>query len=198
MKKAFLLTMVGAIVGISVIPSAAPAAWTKHHVALPPGENIELEVTGTDIRFESSVGGATCGTTLAKVVAEGGTTTGIVTSVELGANVTTNCQGTGAIAQCDMHEVSGDNLPWVFHTASPSKVSVTTGTFTLTMSGFFCPHTLTMTPNTLTWTAPAGEVNTTSTATTSGSFVMDGDLGNGVNVTASGTVHALGPITYGI
>ena len=97
-----------------------------------------------------------------------------------------------------MHEVAADNLPWTIHTATGTTVTVTIGTITFTMTGFFCPHTVSLTPGTVTWTVAAGEVNTTSTMTMSGSLLTDGDLGNGIATTLSGKVHVLGTITYGI
>ncbi|HEU4393726.1 MAG TPA: hypothetical protein VFR04_08855 [Solirubrobacterales bacterium] len=195
MRKAVLLAMAAAIVAMFAIPGSASAAWTKHHVN--NNANQELEITGTDMFFETSVGGVTCTSTISKVLFEVGTT-GKVNSFEAEPTNTSQCQGRGAIAQCDVHEAKADNLPWVIHTVSATSVSITTGTITNTLTGFLCPHTLQLTPGTVTMTVNAAETNTTSTATLSGGLTTDGDLGNGIATSVSGTVHVLGTITYGI
>ena len=201
MRKAILMAMVAAIVGMFAIPGAASGAWTKHHVNAI--ENFEREVTGTDLIYEatfnggSSHAGVTCNQTISKVDFEIGTT-GRVTTFEPEGDITSQCQGRGDISQCDVHEAKADNLPWILHTVTPDTVTVTTGTITNTLTGIFCIHTLTLTPGTATMTVGAGETNTTSTAFLSGSFKMDGDLGNELSTTIAGTVHVLGTITYGI
>ena len=216
MRKSILLAMVAAIVAMFAIPGSASASWTKHHVALAAGTNIELEITGTDMFFETEVGGITCGSTISNVVFEGGTTTGTVKSFapETGptTTITQDCQGRGLIAQCDVHEATAhpragsggtdpQDLRWIIHTVGKNTkgeatVSVTTGTITTTLTGFFCPHTLSLTPGTL--HLSSSEALTTSTMTLSGSLLTDGDLGNGIATTFSGTCHVLGTITYGI
>ena len=196
MRKAALLTMAVAVVAIFSIPDSASANWTKHHQPLASGVTVELELTGTDLFFETEVGGVTCSNTITRVDFEAGTTTGKVTTFGPEGSITANCQGRGLIAQCDVHENKADSLPWTGHTAGVGEVTVTTGTLTFTMTGFFCPHTINLTPGTLTWTT--SEINTTSTATMSGTLKMDGDLGDNVSVTLSGTMHVLGTITYGI
>ena len=197
MRKAILLAMAAAIVAMFAIPGSASAAWTKHHEENIT--NVELEITGTDLKFESQLGGVTCNSTISKVLFEAGSTGTVKTfEPEEQISVTSNCQGTGPIAGCDVHEASSDALPWVIHTATGTTVTVTSGTITSTLTGILCPHTVQLTGNTATMTVAAGEVNTTSTATLSGSgFQVDGDLGIGT-ATVSGTVHVLGTITYGI
>ena len=205
MRKAILLAMAAAIVAMFAIPGSASAAWTKHHATNLASQ--ELEITGTDLFFETEVGGVTCSTTNSKVLFEGNSTTGKVNSFAPEGSITSNCQGRGLIGQCDVHEATADpatggsdpnDLRWVIHTASSTTVSITSGTITNTLTGFFCPHTLSLTPGTVTMTVAAGETNTTSTASLSGELVTDGDLGNGIETEVSGTVHVLGTITYGI
>ena len=195
MRKAILLAMAAAIVAMFAIPGPASAAWTKHHVNAT--ESFELELSGTDVYYEGSWGGVTCSQMTSKVFFEAGTTTGTVNTFEPVPSVTAQCQGTGTIAQCDLHEIKADNLPWTIHTATSDTVTITAGTVTTTMTGVFCAHTLNLTPGTMTLTVAAGQTNTTSTATLSGALVQDGELGTS-NVTINGTFHVLGTITYGI
>ena len=190
MRKAILLAMAAAIVSMFAIPGLASANWTKHHVALSLGTNAELEITGTDVRLVTGSGGITCIKTISKVDFEGGTTTGKVTTFEpeLHAEtptITSDCQGTGALAQCDVHEVSARNLPWTIHTATADTVTITTGTISFTTTGFFCPHTTGLTPGTMTMTVAAGQTLTTSTAELSGTLVTEGDLGESNATTAA-------------
>ena len=198
MRKAILLAMAAAIVAMFAIPGAASGAWTKHHVT--NATDTELEITGTDLRYVSNIGGTTCSKTISNVVFKGNSTTGDIKSfapeLNAGDTVTSVCQGTGALAQCDFHVVEGHNFPWTIHTATANTVTATTGTITTTMTGFFCPHTINLQAGMLTMTVAAGEVNTTSTASLSGTLVSEGDLGE-VNMTLSGEVHVLGTITYG-
>ena len=201
MRKAILLAMAAAIVAMFAIPGSASASWTKHHVA--NAANVELQITGTDMFFETEVGGVTCTSTNSEVLFEGGTTTGKITTFAPEGNITSNCQGRGLIAQCDVHEATADNLPWVIHTEGThangdATVDITTGTITNTLTGFFCPHTLSLTPGTVKMLVTAAEVKTTSTAHLIGSLLTDGDLGNGIATSVSGTVHVLGTITYGV
>ncbi|HEU4393421.1 MAG TPA: hypothetical protein VFR04_07290 [Solirubrobacterales bacterium] len=204
MRKAILLTMAVAVVVLFAIPGSASAAWTKDHAN--NAASAELEVIGTDIFYETSLGGVTCSNTTFKMLLEASSTTGKINSF-MPVTVTSQCQGRGAIAQCDVHEATADpaaggidpnDLRWVIHTATGTTVTITTGTITNTLTGFLCPHTLQLTPGTMTMTVAAGEVNTTSTATLSGNFLTDGDLGNSIATTVSGSIHVLGTITYGI
>ncbi|HEU4392175.1 MAG TPA: hypothetical protein VFR04_00930, partial [Solirubrobacterales bacterium] len=115
-----------------------------------------------------------------------------------------NCQGRGAIQQCDVHEAKADGLPWTAHTVGTevngdATVTITTGTITTTLTGFLCPHTIHLTPGTLSMLVKAAEVKTTSTATLSGTLVSDFiDEKITLNLTFSGTFHVLGTITYGV
>ena len=198
MRKAILLAMAASIVAMFAMSSSASAAWTKHHAALGAGVNVELEITGTDVAYSSDVGGVTCKTTISKVLLEGGTTTGKVKTLEPEGDITANCQGTGAIAQCEVHEATADNLPWVIHTATGTTATITTGLITNTLSGFFCPHTLELTPGTVTATVGAAELKTTSTASLSGTLVTHETGVSTRNAAVSGEVHVLGTITYGL
>ena len=212
MRKAILLAMAAAIVAMFAIPGSASAAWTKDHVNA--SKNFELEITGTDIFFESEIGGITCSSTISRVNFEVGTT-GTVQSFEPESSgnptttVTQNCQGRGLIGQCDVHEATADPAPggtltelkWPIHTVFSQTVAVTTGTITNTLTGFFCPHTLSLTPGLMHFTTAGTETDTVSTATLSvvAGWLprTDGDLGNNILTTISGTVHVLGTITYG-
>ena len=201
MRKAILLAMAAAIVAMFAVPGSASANWTKHHAALPAGQNAELEITGTDIRFTSSSGGVTCSSTISKVDFEGGTTTGKITSfapeVSKQTTITEDCQGTGILEGCEVHQVTANNLPWTIHTATSDTVTITTGGVTNELSGFFCPTSAVATGGTVTMTVAAGETTTTSTATLSGT--LPGDVGGLTpTLTVAGTVHVLGTITYGI
>ncbi|HEU4392935.1 MAG TPA: hypothetical protein VFR04_04775 [Solirubrobacterales bacterium] len=193
MRKAIPLAMAAAVVAMFAAPGPAPAAWTKHHADATA--NFELEITGTDMRFDANFGSVTCKTTLSKVLFEVGTT-GKIKSLAPEGNVTAECQGAGLVAQCDVHEAAADGLPWTIHTATADTVTMTTGTMTFTLSGFFCSHTVQLTPDTLTMTVASGETGTTSTAVLNGEPDVDGVGQEEVEV--FGTVHVLGTITYGI
>ncbi|HEU4392652.1 MAG TPA: hypothetical protein VFR04_03335, partial [Solirubrobacterales bacterium] len=182
--------MAAAIAAMFAIPGSASALWTKDHAT--NASNQELEITGTDMYFETSLGGVTCLQTISKIVLEGNSPFGRVKSFapeiinpQL-TTVTDVCQGRGSIAQCDVHEATADNLPWTIETESSATVRIETGTITNTLTGFFCPHTLQLTPGSATMTVAAGETNTTSTATLnplSGWFKTDGSLGSEIATT---------------
>ncbi|HEU4392179.1 MAG TPA: hypothetical protein VFR04_00950 [Solirubrobacterales bacterium] len=203
MRKATFWAMAAAIVAMFAIPGPASASWTIHHV--PNAKNVELQITGTDLFFETSTGGVTCNTTISKVLFEGGSTTGTVNTFEPEGNVTTNCQGRGALQHCDVHSMVADNLPWTIHTFGTeangdATVTITTGTITSTLKGIFCPHIIDLQQGTVSVTVGAGEVKTTSTASLSGILVATYTTPSHVTVNASvsGTVHVLGTITYGV
>ena len=213
MRKAILLAMAAAIVAMFRDSGLGFGGLDKHHVA--NANNAELEIDRNRHLLRTEVGGWTCTSTNSRVDFEVGTT-GKITSFASentgGNNITSNCQGRGLIAQCEVHEATADNLPWTIHTATGTTMSVTIGTITFTITGFFCPHTLSLTPGTVTMTVffnpsakpqvqeeeKEAQRTTTSTATLSGNLLTDGDLGNGIATTVSGTVHVLGTITYGI
>jgi hypothetical protein len=195
MKKAILLTMAAAIVAMLAVPGSASAAWTKHHKAIT--ENFELELEGTNIQFAGAFGSYECHTaSRVNFETTNSSTTGKITFFVPGGSATEKsvCKGTGAQAQCEMHQFTADSLPWVVHTATADTVTITSGSVTTQNTGFLCLSP-TVTGGTTTMTVAAGETNTTSTATLSGT--LPGDSPN-ETVTISGTIHVLGTITYGI
>jgi hypothetical protein len=195
MKKAILFAMAAAIVAMFAVPGSASAAWTKHHANITA--NAELELTGTNIQVSGAFGAYECNT-ISKVDFEttNSSTTGKVTTYKPDGKSTEKsvCKGTGAQAQCEVHDFTADGLPWVIHTVTPDTVTMTTGSITTQNTGFLCLSP-TLTGGTLTMTIAAGETNTTSTATLSGTLPEDNP---NETVTISGTVHFLGTITYGI
>jgi hypothetical protein len=195
MKKAILLAMAAAIVAMFAVPGSAPAAWTKHHKAIT--ENAEIEITGTNIQFAGAFGSYECNT-ISKVDFEttNSATTGKITTFKPDGKSTEKsvCKGTGAQAQCEVHDFTADNLPWVIHTATADTATITSGSVTTQNTGFLCLSP-TVTGGTTTMTVAAGQTNTTSTATLSGT--LQGDSPN-ETVTISGECHVLGTITYGI
>jgi hypothetical protein len=171
----------------------------KHHAAIT--SNVEVELTGTDVGFDGGFGTYECNT-ISKVDFDttNSSTTGRITTFKPDGKSTEKsvCKGTGAQAQCEVHDFTPHGLPWVIHTvgknaAGEGTVSVTTGTITTQNTGFLCVSP-DYTPGTLHVSVAAAQINTTSTGNLAGSLVTD----PGGAVAVGGTVHFLGVVTYGV
>jgi hypothetical protein len=201
MRKAVLLAMATAVAAMLTAPGTAGAAWTKHHLAI--ASDVEVEITGTEVRYEGSFGGYECDT-ISKVDFTAGTTTGTVTTFVPDGSSTDKavCRGTGGQGHCTVHDFTPHGLPWTVHTAGidvigsqliTTTISITTGTIETKNTGVLC-FSPDLTPGTVTLLVPPGEASTTSTATLSGTLQSHSPS---QTVTVGGTVHVLGTITYG-
>lgn len=200
-KKMTVLAMAVGIVAAFALPATASANWK--HKGANIVQPVQIGFTGTNVAFQSSLGGVECQIT-SRVQFNPGTTGIAETFVPHPVDATTNCKGTGGLAFCQIHNVEPTNLPWTIHTSGATEIKITSGDIHSTPTGGFCPmEWLTVTPTTVTGIVDDHKV---STVQLSGSVIVDAQtkgqqsnphLRNGaidqLNAQVSGLLHVESP-----
>ncbi len=203
LKKIIVLAMALGVVAAFALPATAGAAWK--HKGLPIQQAVDLDVTGTNVKFQSSVGGVEC-QTISTVTFNGPgqeATTGKADSFKPHPGTDTqNCKGFGGLAPCQIHNltptgVSPHGTGWVLHTSTnPNRIQITVGEIHSQATGFFCPfQNITLTAGNVEATPEQEPVKTLNL-----SGQLEGHLWNSsqptnqttVTTTISGVLHVLG------
>ncbi|HEX5928319.1 MAG TPA: hypothetical protein VFY48_02910 [Solirubrobacterales bacterium] len=174
MKRVAILAAALAAVTALAVPTAASATWKHGHVN-PIQQNVQIGFTGTNVKFQSGIGGVECQTTSSVQFLAGQTTANIDTFVPHPTDATTNCKGTGGLAFCQIHNVQPTNTPWVLHTIpDTTEVEITSGDIHSTPTGGFCPiEWITVTPtDTVHKITGKSQTHTVSTLELSGEVVV--------------------------
>jgi len=182
------------------LPGLATAAWQYGGANIQ--ETKQVTIQGTDVRFQSQLGGVYCKTQTVADFDVG--STGKVTTFEAAGgntNTTEACHGIGSLFFCQIHSFAATGLPWVLHTegVTPNaQITVTTGQIHTTAQGGFCPtHNVTLEPGTVHLTVASAEQGVVKTAQLDGTPQANFD-GTLVSTIVTGTVHLTPSSTYGL
>jgi hypothetical protein len=126
LKKMTVLAMAVGVLAALALPASASAAWRHHQTAIQ--QDVQLGLTG-QARFQGENGGIECQVTSKVKFLSGQTTGNVETFVPHPTDATTNCKGLGALAFCQIHDVTpfgtinqsallSTTNPWTLHTAN--------------------------------------------------------------------------------
>jgi hypothetical protein len=144
-KKIGLLVALAITAVAFVVPAAASASnWKDKGVELT--EMRTIPVSG-NFSFTGSLGGWSCSNVSATLTLNPGST-GTITSF---SPPLSSCKGTGGLSGCTITGLTVKNLPWAIHdegtfitVGTPGEVGDGMVELTITMSGFFCPTSITL------------------------------------------------------
>ncbi len=126
-KKMTVLAMAVGVLAAMVLPASASALWVQNHEPLSADKTLGL--TG-NVRFQGGLGGIQCQITSTVDFLKGQTNGTATTFDAHPGDETQNCQGTGGLIGCQIHNLTPQQgLTWAVTTEAFKTVTKIEGTF---------------------------------------------------------------------